>query len=132
KDFFDIRGGEEAYARLRQLYRLLGAEENISLFTGPTYHGYTQENREAMYRWFNRVTNISDAQTEPAITLEKDETLWCTPHGQVAEWKPRTVFSFTRERSQQMGRKRGVVEGDPLKLLVRETLRLPAGDDVPG
>jgi cephalosporin-C deacetylase-like acetyl esterase len=124
KDFFDVRGGQEAYARLRELYRLLGAEENISLFTGPTYHGYTQENREAMYRWFNHVTKISEAQSEPALTIEKQETLWCTPHGQIAELKPRTVFSFTREHSQELARKRGAMQGDALKKMVRATLRL--------
>ncbi len=58
RDFFDVRGAEEAYARLKRLYALLGAEENISLFVGPTYHGYSQENREAMYRWFNRATGM--------------------------------------------------------------------------
>ncbi|MDQ3622830.1 MAG: prolyl oligopeptidase family serine peptidase, partial [Verrucomicrobiota bacterium] len=73
KDFFDARGLEEAHARLKRLYALLGAEENIGLFIGPTHHGYTQENREAMYRWFNRVTNVSDAKAEPALTVEKDE-----------------------------------------------------------
>src|SRR6185312_193068 len=62
KDFFDTRGTQEAYTRLQQLYRLLGAEENIGLFRGPTYHGYSPENREAMYRWFNHVTKISDAR----------------------------------------------------------------------
>ena len=36
KDYFDVRGAEEAYARLKQLYGLLGAEENISLHIGPT------------------------------------------------------------------------------------------------
>ena len=56
KDYFDARGNEAAYHRLKQLYRLLGAEENIAYFIGPTYHGYSQENREAMYRWFNRCT----------------------------------------------------------------------------
>ncbi|WP_348542977.1 prolyl oligopeptidase family serine peptidase [Chthoniobacter sp.] len=131
KDFFDTRGTEEAYGRLQQFYRLLGAEENISLFRGPTYHGYTQENREAMYRWFNHVTKISDAQTEPALTMENDETLWCTPHGQVAELKPRTVFSFTREHSQELKQKRVALEGDALKNVVRETLRLPARQGVP-
>ena len=55
KDYFDVRGLEEAFARLKRLYGLLGAEENMALFIGPTTHGYTQENREAMYRWFNRV-----------------------------------------------------------------------------
>ena len=67
KDYFDARGNEAAYARLKRLYRLLGAENNVAYFIGPTYHGYSQENREAMYRWFNRCTKISDAQTEPAL-----------------------------------------------------------------
>ncbi|MHC4332136.1 MAG: alpha/beta hydrolase family protein, partial [Planctomycetota bacterium] len=35
KDYFDARGAEEAYARLVNLYRLLGAEQNIDLFIGP-------------------------------------------------------------------------------------------------
>ncbi len=56
KDYFDARGNEAAYHRLKQLYRLLGADENVAYFVGPTYHGYSQENREAMYRWFNRCT----------------------------------------------------------------------------
>ena len=85
KDYFDARGNEAAYHRLKRLYRLLGAEDNIAYFVGPTYHGYSQENREAMYRWFNRCTGISDAKTEPKLVMEKEETLWCTPHGQVAE-----------------------------------------------
>jgi dienelactone hydrolase len=130
KDFFDARGIEEAHARLRRLYALLGAEENIGLFMGPTPHGYTRENREAMYRWFNHVTKVSDAQTEPAITVEKDETLWCTPHGQVAELKPRTLFSFTQQRAQALRRKRGEIETEQLKKLVQATLHLPERNGV--
>jgi dienelactone hydrolase len=56
RDFFDIRGTEAAYARLRKLYRLLGAEGNIAMFAGPTTHGFSQENREAMYGWFGTRT----------------------------------------------------------------------------
>ena len=77
KDYFDARGNEAAYHRLKHLYRLLGAEDNVAYFVGPTYHGYSQENREAMYRWFNRCTGVSDAKTEPKLVLEKDETLAC-------------------------------------------------------
>ncbi|MFN0121182.1 MAG: alpha/beta hydrolase family protein [Blastocatellia bacterium] len=131
KDFFDVRGTEEAYQRLRHLYKLLGAEQNIAMFTGPSYHGYTRENREAMYRWFNRATGVSTVRTEPAITLEKDETLWCTPRGQVADLKPRTVFSFTREQSQAQARRRGAVGGETLKKAVVETLKLPLVSDPP-
>lgn len=130
KDFFDARGLEQAHARLQRLYALLGAEENLSLFMGPTYHGYTQENREAMYRWFNRVTNVSDAKAEPALTIEKDETLWCMPRGQVGELKPRTLFSFTQQRSQELKQKRGAVGADELKKRLSETLRLPMREGV--
>jgi dienelactone hydrolase len=131
KDFFDVRGIEEAFGRLKQLYKLLGAEENIQLFVGPTYHGYSQENREGMYRWFNHVTKISDAQVEPALTMEKPEDLWCTPHGQVAELKPRTLFSYTREISQALRKKRGDVNGAALKKAVTEALKLPQREGVP-
>jgi len=131
KDYFDARGIEEAFARLKKLYRLLGAEENISLFIGPTPHGYSQENREAMYRWFNGVTKVSNAQTEPALTIEKDETLQCTPSGQVAELKSRTVFSFTSDRSRQLAAKRGKPAGDKLREVVAATLKLPPRAGVP-
>ncbi len=106
KDYFDARGAEEAYRRLQKLYKLLGAEGNIEQFIGPTYHGYSQENREAMYRLFNRATGISDAQTEPELVIEKDETLYCTPRGQVCELNSRPVYSFTKETSQKLARKR--------------------------
>ncbi|MCX7006147.1 MAG: acetylxylan esterase [Kiritimatiellaeota bacterium] len=131
KDFFDTRGTEEAFARLQRLYDLLGARENIALFRGPTVHGYTQENREAMYRWFNRVTKISDAQTEPALTLEKDETLWCTPHGQVAELKPRTIFTFTQEKSEALAQQRGEVGGRALRRAVTDVLKISERGDAP-
>jgi hypothetical protein len=106
KDYFDARGSEEAYHRLQKLYKLLGAKENIELFIGPTYHGYSQENREAMYRLFNRVTGISHAQTEPELVMEKDETLYCAPRGQVCELNSRPVYSFTKEASQALREKR--------------------------
>jgi dienelactone hydrolase len=131
KDYFDVRGIEEAYARLQRLYELLGAKSNIHLFIGPTTHGYTQENREAMYRWFNHVTRISRVRTEPSLTLEHEETLWCTPRGQVAELKPRTVFSFTAERSEALARQRGHPTGANLKELVGAALKLPQRSGVP-
>jgi hypothetical protein len=131
KDYFDVRGGQEAFTRLRRLYALLGAEENIALHTGPTYHGYTKENREAMYRWFNRVTGISDAIAEPELALEKDETLWCTPHGQVAELNSRPIYCFTRAKSIELGRKRQPLVGEALRRAVREVLKLPPREGTP-
>jgi cephalosporin-C deacetylase-like acetyl esterase len=134
KDYFDARGNEAAYQRLKRLYRLLGAEDNVAYFIGPTYHGYSQENREAMYRWFNRCTGISDAKTEPKLVLEKDETLWCTPHGQVAALRSKPIHDFTREKSKVLASKRvqqGSLDLAALGRTVARTLRLPERTGVP-
>ena len=131
-DFFDVRGSEEAFTRLQPIYHLLGKPENIQLHTGPTYHGYTEENREAMYRFFNSVTKVSTAQTEPELVIEKDETLWATPRGQIgADGKARTVFSFTQEMSRQFANERGAVNGGALKQAARALLKLPVVEGVP-
>jgi dienelactone hydrolase len=130
-DYFDARGVEESYQRLRRLYRLLGAEENIALFMGPKYHGYSQESREAMYRWFNRATGISNAETEPELTLEKDEMLWCTPRGQVAELQLRTVFSFTEEKSKALAKRRPKLTEKALIEALLDALKMPPRTGVP-
>jgi hypothetical protein len=122
QDYFDARGAEEAYARLRNLYGLLGAEGNVELFIGPSYHGYSQENREAMYKTFNRATGISDTHAEPELVIEKDETLYCTPRGQVCTLDSRPVYSFTREKSQELaaGRRKRI----PLNALKRDIAKV--------
>jgi len=138
KDFFDVRGAEEAYHRLKHIYKLLGAEENVKLHIGPTAHGYTIENREAMYRWFNKATGISDAKTEPKLTIEKEQDLWAATKGQVSELKSRTVFSFTKERATDLGLLRDLIRKEVKKLnvtklreLITLHLSLPKRDGVP-
>ncbi len=129
KDFFDVRGAESAYRSLRRLYRLFDAEDNIGLFTGPTGHGYSQENREAMYRWFNGVTQISDATSEPNLTIEKDETLWCAPRGQVCELDSRPMYEFTKDKSRALAKQRpGTFSLSALQQRIRDVLRLPASE----
>lgn len=131
RDFFDGRGTVEAFERLKRLYALLGAEQNIALFVGPHPHGFSVENRKAMYRWFNRATGISAATTEPELVDEKDETLWCTPHGQVAELHSRTIFSYTREAARKLATERQALSGEALRRALAATLRLPEHRHVP-
>ena len=128
KDYFDARGLEESYRRLKNLYKLLGAEQNIGLFIGPDYHGYSQLNREAMYGWFNSITKISDKKTEDPIVLEKDEDLWCTPHGQAGEFKPSTIFTFTGQISPDLKKRRSSLTGNDLKEAVAGVSKLPSFD----
>jgi len=107
QDFFDARGSTETYERLKKLWALLGAEQNLRLFIGPNEHGYTQPNREAMYGFFNEQTRVTQGSAEPALTIEKDETLWCTPKGQVLDLGARTLLSFTVARSRELTAQRG-------------------------
>jgi len=124
-DFFDVRGSQEAYQRLSHLYELLGVKENVGLFIGPGGHGYSQESREAMYQWFNNVTHVSDAKSEPKLVLEKDETFYCAPRGQVCELNSRTVYSFTKELSQQLAKNRpSDISAVELRERIAEVLRL--------
>lgn len=123
-DYFDVRGTLEAYDRLKHLYGLLGAEENIGIYIGPSYHGYSQENREAMYRWFNKATGVSDALAEPEITIEKDETLWACKRGQVSTEGSKPIYAFTAEKSQRLARQRNVT-GERLVQEVERAFRVP-------
>ena len=126
RDYFDVRGVEGAYARLKALFGLLGAEENVGLFVGPTEHGFTEENRLAMYQWFAKASGLPEVTSEPALTIEQDETLWCTPHGQVAELEDaQTLHELTAAKSKTLTSQRGKPRGKKLLRLVRQVLKLP-------
>jgi len=113
KDYFDVRGGLSTFGQLKHIYKLLGAEENITMFTGPGGHGYAQDAREAMYACFNRATGVGETNpTEPKLTIETDKTLQCTKNGQVAELKSRPVYSFTKEIADNLAKSRGEVSGE--------------------
>jgi len=131
KDFFDVRGGEKNYAELKKLYKLLGAEENIQFFAGPEYHGFSKHNREAMYSWFNKVTKVSALQSEPALTLEEEKLLWCTPNGQIGESNPQTLSGYTREFAKRNKAERKQPKGDDLKEKIRTLLKLSPLSGVP-
>jgi len=126
KDYFDARGSAETYERLRTLYRLLGAEENIQLHVGPDPHGYSQPNREAMYGFFNKQTKVAEGHKEPELVIEKDETLQVTPRGQVAEFPSRTIFDFTREKSVTLAKSRPQHDAASLASVLPAVLKLPA------
>jgi len=130
RDYFDVRGSEEAYQRLRRLWQVLGAEDRLAFFAGPTTHGYSQENREAMYAFFTRAVGLDFDRREPPLQLEQPEALWCTEKGQVASLPDsRTIFSFTAEKAEKLASERGHPRGAALRHRVQQLLRIPARDD---
>ena len=131
KDFFDVRGAEKNYAELKKIYKLLGAEDNIQFFAGPEYHGFSKHNREAMYSWFNRVTKVSNLQSEPALIVEEEKALWCTPNGLIGENKPKTLALHTKDFSVKYKAQRGQPKGEELNRRVRKVLKLASASGVP-
>ena len=84
-DFFDPRGTKEAWEDARHIYKLLGAESSVQYFIGPHPHGYSQPNREAMYKFFAaHVQGQKKAPVEdPSLTPFAEKETWCTPKGEV-------------------------------------------------
>ncbi len=127
-DFFDHRGLEDTYDELRRLYRIAGAGDNIQLFIGPGDHGYTVENREAMYRFFNRHTGLRANAREPQpLKAEIPQTLHATPKGQVhyLRPKPRTVSDFTADAARELAGRRKPLAGAKLAAAITKRLALP-------
>ena len=88
-DFFDPRGLKETYEECRKVYALLGAEENLQLFIGPTNHSYSVENRCAMYEFFDTHAALSNPVITPGneadISVFTAEDYFCTPTGQTVD-----------------------------------------------
>jgi len=153
-----VRGGRQAYERLRHVYKLLGAPGNVAFFTGPDHHGYHPPNRRAMYTFFDYAcgrkvssgkagaTSVAGRglalgsgrrlalEREPKLNIEDETTLYCTKSGQVddpAQAGPATCFDFTREKSAALADKRGEVSGDKLIRAVKRLLHLPKRTGVP-
>lgn len=126
QDFFDIRGFDTAFDRLRHVYRLLDAENRVQRFVGAGPHGYSQDNREAMYRFFNDVTGRPPLAAEPKIVLEDEKTLRCFPSGQVALEGSRSVGAFTRAKAQHLAASRATIAPAELPAAVHRALNLPS------
>ncbi len=131
QDFFDQRGSLEAKERLEHIYRLLGAEDAFDYHVGPNVHGFWQDGREAMYDFFNEHADVDAAASEPYLVIEEDETLQCTETGQVDDMGAKSVFDFTREKSQRLAEERGEPSGDELRERMLKLLDLPEREGPP-
>lgn len=132
QDFFDQRGALEAFDRLRRVYQLLGAENNLDYYVGPSVHGYWQGGREAMYAFFSRHAAVEASAREPMVTLEDPDILRCSVTGQVSDLPDACCLpDIIRQRARELASERGVPVGAELRQRLRELLRLPRRDGPP-
>ena len=104
RDFLPIEGTRQAFAELQELYRKLGAPERIKMTEFDHRHMYSQPLREATYAWFDHWLKGVDAEAhEPEIVTEKDETLQCTPTGQViTSLGGKRVYDFNHAQAERV------------------------------
>ncbi len=73
-DYFDPRGVERTYHEVKRINGLLGGRTEV--FIGPTDHGFTIENRQAMYAFFLKAAGLRGTAEEPPISpIERRDTL---------------------------------------------------------
>ena len=133
RDYFDVRGNQEALWRLKRLYRLLGHEDNISRFVGPTTHGFTQENREAMYEWFGRATGATHGKSNRKSSLEEEQKLWCTPEVRWRRWKTHARCLTSRATSHNSWQRSArTIDRETLLRAVRDVLKIGPVTPPPG
>ncbi|MFH0990571.1 MAG: hypothetical protein V1799_11210 [bacterium] len=83
-DFIDYTGTVLAVNDMKQIYKIIGQPQRVSLFTVDDGHGITKPKREAAVSWFRRwLCNDTTPVTEPDLSTLPPNELFCTPTGQV-------------------------------------------------
>ena len=83
-DFFDPRGFDETAKDLKQIYSLLGKEENLQSFLGDSRHGLSAQLREQAYAFFCRCAGLPEKEVdESGFTLCSEEEIAASPGGLV-------------------------------------------------
>ena len=112
----------------KRVYKLLGADDRLSLQVTTAQHGLVYELRRSTYAWFNQwfeMKNAGDEESSQAV--ETDETLFVTPTGFVTtSFGGETALSLTRQMA-------GAIRTPPATTAddVRTRVRAVFGIDMP-
>jgi hypothetical protein len=126
--FFDRRGLQEAYEDLRQLYALVGKEEQVDLFIGEHDHGFHSDAQQKVAEFFCKHAGLpppSFSETEFSERFEPLPTaaLEVCRGGQVLGFCPGAtpVFQTLGSAARQLAQERNSSSLSPLELC--ESLR---------
>ena len=131
-DFFDPRGLQEAYQQANRIYKLLGAEDNLKLFIGPQGHGYSRENREVMYKFFNKHAGIKAITNEDKLCIKpvKPAKLLASPKGDVHQVGSKKTWELNAEQSRQLKACQKKLSKKELVKTLETLLKLPQREGI--
>ena len=130
-DYFDCRGLRQTYEELKRLYAIVGAEDDVQLFIGPTDHGYSEHNRGAMVSFFNGHSGLPASDGACEVLQETEEDLRASPTGQVWEMGVKRVFDFTKATAKRVKARRKPLDTDALSQILERALVLPSRSGPP-
>ena len=122
-----VEGTTEVFDEISAVYRASGAHDKVALFASPLPHDYDYFNRQATYQWFGKWLQGGQADAEEAAFDDApEESLWCTPTGQVlASPGGRAAFQVNLDRLHS-GRRDAKPDKRQVEQGLREVLALPA------
>ena len=102
-DYFSIQGARETAKEVSAIYEAYGKEENFSMVEADAGHASTQENREAMYAFFQaHLDNPGDSKDQEVEILSAEE-IRVTETGQVStSLEGETIFSLNRNYAEKL------------------------------
>ncbi|MFN2352682.1 MAG: hypothetical protein ABR497_12125 [Kiritimatiellia bacterium] len=130
-DFFDCRFSRQAYEDVKRVHELLGARDTVAYHCGPTIHGYSVHNREAMYWFFLKQAGMKGASREPRLVEMEEAETHAAPRGDVAHLKSARVFDFLRARADALAAARGAPTEKQLIAAARKVLGLKKAARLP-
>ncbi len=130
-DFFDRRGLREAFDEVQHFYNILGApKENANLFMGPSMHGFSPHNQEAMVEFFAHHTGVDYRPTRRTASLKPD-ALTVTPKGNTVAAGAVPIYELIGDRALQLRAKRPRPAPSQLVKKLATLLKLPARRALP-
>jgi len=85
-----------------------------------------------MYNFFNKQAGVRSAGKEKgSMRVEKEETLWATPEGQVQKIGGKRVWTFTKRKANRLAELRDPMGRKRLKAAVTRQLVLPKRQGTP-
>jgi cephalosporin-C deacetylase-like acetyl esterase len=124
-----VKGTQEIFEELGSIYDVYGAKDRVTLFNSTLPHDYDFFHRHATYEWFNKwlLNGHGDAE-EVAFKDAPEETLWCTPTGQViTSLGGRQVFQVNHDRylAERAQSKSSRLSKEQVRTELRDILNLP-------
>ncbi len=126
-DFFERRGFIQAYRELKNFYALLGAEDKIECFMGPTGHGYSDHNQRAMVAFFRKAAGMGGEMNDVDVDslVKKEEELYVCDGGNVVKCGSTPIYGLMSQMADRLAAKRVPPMGGEWQALITELLQLP-------